>query len=507
MPSTDPRIRVKNRRMTTRSCRSAALPSPGPGRLHLRDSLVGIRFLAAAVVFAVGWVAAGQPASPAPNPDRLQPYADNPWYWQYRGEPALLLGGSKDDNLFQIPDLEEHLDAMKAAGANYIRNTMSDRQDFGFEVYPFERLENGKYDLNEWNEEYWRRFANLMRWTLERDIIVQIEVWDRFDYSTKNWGPHPYNPKNNVNYTQAESGLAGEYPDHPGANKQPFFFTTPAQRNNAVLLKFQQRFVEEMLRHALPYPHVLYCIDNETSGEEAWAIYWAQFIRQRAEAAGVEVFITQMWDDWDLKAERHRRTFDHPERFGFADVSQNNHQKGQIHWDNFQWVRSRLASRPRPINTVKTYGADTGRYGNDRDGLERWWRHLIGGAAAVRFHRPDSGLGFSAKAEASIRAARKLAGEVDFWTTAPGQQWLREREANEAYLSADPGRVYALYFPNGGSVELDLRAGSGAFQIRWMNVGTGDWAGRGTIEGGEWRLIKAPGTGHWVALIQRVAGS
>ena len=223
------------------------------------------------------------------------------------------------------------------------------------------------------------------------------------------------------------------------------------------------------------------------------------------EAAGVDVFVTQMWDDWDLKAEPHRRTFDHPERFAFADVSQNNHQKGQTHWDNFQWVRSRLASQPRPINTVKTYGADSGRFGNDRDGLERWWRHLIGGAAGVRFHRPDSGLGFSAKAEASIRAARKLAAEAAFWELSPAQNLLREREPNEAYLTADPGKAYLLYFPNGGSVELDLRRQRGTFAVRWLDLARGDWAGRDSVAGDDWRSITAPAQNHWVALIQPAA--
>ena len=53
--------------------------------------------------------------------------------------PNVWLGGSVEDNLFQIPDLEAHLDELRAAGANVIRNTMSDRHDFGFEVYPYDR--------------------------------------------------------------------------------------------------------------------------------------------------------------------------------------------------------------------------------------------------------------------------------------------------------------------------------------------------------------------------------
>jgi hypothetical protein len=206
---------------------------------------------------------------------------------------------------------------------------MSDRPDHDFEVYPYLRLADGRYDLNQWNDEYWQRFENMLRWTAEREIIVQIEVWDRFDHARDNWEKLPYNPKNNVNYTYAQSGFQEHYPDHPGQNRQPFFFTTPRQRNNTVLLPYQQRFVDKMLSYSLQCDHVLYCMDNETSGEEAWGVYWAEYIRQRASEAGKQVCLTEMWDAWDLKSAEHRRTLDHPERYDFADVSQNNQKKGQ----------------------------------------------------------------------------------------------------------------------------------------------------------------------------------
>ena len=79
--------------------------------------------------------------------------------------------------------MRKQLDLLAAIGGNYVRNTMSDRPDKGFEVYPFKRLDDGRYDLNQWNEEYWKRFRRLLDWTVERDIIVQIEIWDRFDYT------------------------------------------------------------------------------------------------------------------------------------------------------------------------------------------------------------------------------------------------------------------------------------------------------------------------------------
>jgi hypothetical protein len=212
-----------------------------------------------------------------------------------------------------------------------------------------------------------------------------------------------------------------------------------------------------------------------------------------------------MWDDWDLQADRHRRTLDHPDRYDFADVSQNNHQKGQTHWDNFQWVREYIAAstRLRPLNTVKTYGADTGRFGNDRDGIERWWRHVLGGAASARFHRPDSGLGLSPAAVASLHAARKLESMVPPWDVNPANTLLGDRDDNEAYLAARPGALYALYFPDGGAVTLDLHEHPGAFRLRWIDIATGDWGPDGTLAGGAAAPVTTPGPGHWAAGVVR----
>ncbi|WP_417847167.1 putative collagen-binding domain-containing protein [Thalassoglobus sp.] len=440
--------------------------------------------------------------------ESLQPWKENEWYWSYHGKPVLLLGGSDDDNLFQWPreKLLPQLDRLEAAGGNVIRNTMSDRKDGDFELYPFKQLDNGKYDLNQWNDEYWERFEQMLNETAKRNIVVQIEIWDRFDFydqkGHQRWHIHPYNPRNNVNYSYEESGFAKQYPDHPGANKQPFFFTTPKQRNNLVVLKFQQRFVNKLLDHSLKYGHVLYCMDNETNGEEEWSRYWAQFVKQRASKEGKAVYVTEMWDDWNLAAERHKRTFDHPELYDFVDVSQNNHNKGQKHWDNFLHVRKYLAGQPRPMNTTKTYGATGNKFGhNDQDAVERFWRHLLAGAASVRFHRPDSGLGLNDKAVACIKAARKLEALIPLWSVEPASELLSERDSNEAYVAADKKGAYAVYFPSGGKVKLDLTGTKGKLIVHWINIDTGEFGTQGKITGGGKVNLASPSSDNWVAAI------
>jgi hypothetical protein len=452
--------------------------------------------------FALICVAAS--ALSAADRDRIQPWTVNPSYWQYKSSPVLLLGGSDDDNLFQWPGerLRPQLDLLKRAGGNYLRNTMSDRHDGNWELYPFEKLPNAKYDLNRWNDDYWDRFDQFLRWTAERDIIVQIEVWDRFDYSRNHWPPHPYNPANNVNFTYEESGLASEYPDHPGQNKQPFFFTTPAQRNNTVLLKYQQRFVDKMLSYSLKYGHVLYCMDNETSGDEEWSRYWAHYIKSAAKKAGVAIYVTEMWDDWDLKAPRHRRTFDHPELYDFVDISQNNHNSGAKHWANALWVRQYVSAHSRPINTVKTYGATGNRFGHsDQDGIERFWRHILAGLASARFHRPDSGQGLNERAQAAMRSVRMMETLVKAWELSPDTPSITALEGTEIYTAAAPDKAWVAYFPKGGAARL--AAAPGDYTVRWIDVDAGTRGPAAPVTNASTIRLSAPGQSNQVAVVLR----
>jgi Family of unknown function (DUF6298) len=440
----------------------------------------------------------------------LRPWPENTWYWSYHGKPILLLGGSDDDNLYQWPSekLIPQLERLAAAGGNVIRNTMSDRKDKGFEVYPFRRGRSGKYDLNKWNAEYWARLDRMLAETARRNIAVQIEIWDRFDYTdsggSDRWQRHPYNPANNVNYTYGQSGFAKRYPNHPGTNKQPFFFSTPGQRNNQVVLPFQQRFVNKLLDHTLPFDHVLYCMDNETNGDEQWGKYWAQFVKERAAKQNKTVYVTEMWDDWNLAAERHKRTFDHPELYDFVDVSQNNHNKGQKHWDNFLHVRQYLAGHPRPMNTTKTYGATGNKFGHtDQDAVERFWRHLLAGAASIRFHRPDSGLGLNDKAVACIKAARLLESLIPLWSVQPAAGLLSDCSGNEAYLAANKGRAYAVYFParDNAEVKLDLADATGTLTVHWINIDKGQAGEQQNISGGNTITLSPPTDENWAAAI------
>ncbi len=439
--------------------------------------------------------------------DPIRPHGPNPSFWEYKGRPVLLLGGSKNDNLFQSDGLEEHLDLLVSVGGNYVRNTMSSR-DSG-DVAAFHRLPDGRYDLERFNDTYFQRFETLLQLAVERDVIVQIELWDRFDfgppYDDSGWEANPYRPANNVNYTTEESGLADAYLEHPSVNENPFFRSVPAENDNTVLLRYQRAQVDTLLDVSLRYPNVLYTMDNETSASAEWAAYWADYVKKRAAEAGVEVYTTEMWDARDPKDEQHRRTFDYPDTYAFADLSQNSHNTNQEHWDNLQWVRRYVADQLRPLNHVKTYGADGGRYGTTRDAVERFWRTLMGGAASVRFHRPPSGIGLNETAQAQLRSARMFLDAFDVMTAVPDAEskLLSDRSPNEAYVTYDADNRYAVYFTDGGSVKLDLCNIEGTFDVRWLDLEKSAWHVAQTVESGARIQLTPPEKGHWIVVLTR----
>ncbi len=93
--------------------------------------------------------------------------------------------------------------------------------------------------------------------------------------------------------------------------------------------------------------------------------------------------------------------------------------------------------------------------------------------------------------------------KIPFWAVEPCMELLGEREADEAYLAAKPGRQYLLFFTDGGSVTLDLKKHAESYSVRWIDVGSGNWGKKGSLPGGKVQTIQAPGKGPWVAVIVR----
>ncbi len=131
----------------------------------------------------------------------------------------------------------------------------------------------------------------------------------------------------------------------------------------------------------------------------------------------------------------------------------------------------------------------------------------------ARFHRssasvqrPDPpemqvGHGLKATAQQQIRSLRIFTDAMNIFATMPRNDLLSQREDDEAYCLAEPGKQYAVFFPNGRSVDLDLSALPGDLRAGWFDIGKGTWAREVAIPGGAHVFLKAPGPGQWAVLI------
>jgi len=434
-------------------------------------------------------------------------WSESPFYWARKGKPVLLLGGSDEDNLFNDPRLWGNLDTLQRCGGNYVRCTMSSRDEGNVWAYA---QACGQYDLRQFNPEYWSRFERFLKLTCERDIVVQIEFWATFDFYREEWLRNPFNPAHNANYVAGRSSagettrLVPEWDHHPARKVQPFFYSPPALNDDQVLLGYQQGFVRQVLDLTLPYDHVLYCLDNETSARPEWAWYWAKFILDEMARQGKRIHLTEMWDDWDLREEQHRATYERPDLFSFVDISQNNWQVGQTHMDRILWMRELLLASEtgaRPMNNVKVYGRPRPRVPAELSlSLDRYWQNIFGGCASTRFHRPDSGLGLNDIAQKMIRAARVLTDAFDIFRCSPRPDLLSESRENDAYCLANPGHAYALYFPSGG--EVVLHTTGSPFDLRWLDLETATLGPAKPVGTGAVRLCTPDTSQIWLAVLR-----
>ncbi|MBN2131084.1 MAG: hypothetical protein JW741_16400 [Sedimentisphaerales bacterium] len=470
-------------------------------------------------------------------------------YWSYDGRRVLLLGGwnhghnpfidhdtdnDKDNQGVSTPaQIEKALDELAGAGGNLLRCVLDPGMAAGIQGFDFCAKSGARYDLNTMTGPFWERIETFIAEAQERDIIVQIELWDRFDWIDGSWGSwpvSPWNPKNNVNYTTESSGLATSYqsfarhpflhgvPGHPEYEKAP----GPRKKKYDLVRNFQDKFVDKLLSITLRHGNVLYCMNNETHADPAWGQYWMQFIERKAKAESKSVSTTDMFDDVYRAQSSRGLTWQlaHRDAYDYVDASQaNSRHADEAHWNAVRWIAeaARKTDPPYLLHMTKIYGNDLAldgkpwsrfKPGDSDNAIEEWWRNLLAGVAGVRFHRPTAGIGLCPESKNCIRATRKVESKVKFWDVEPRLDLLTDRRPDEAYLAADPGSAYILYFTKngGGSVGLKLDDYRGKiFELHWVNVATGNWGPATTIRGGSTITITRPtASAHWVATI--VAG-
>ena len=316
--------------------------------------------------------------------------------------------------------------------------------------------------------------------------------------------------------------VAGTWKD-----RSDFYATVDREAQNE--LAYQQGYIDKLLSVTLGYGHILYNINNESSESGEWENFWARYIKEAAEEAGKQVYVTNMQLSAS-NAVRHVMTYS--EFFDYVDISQNNQDskgaRGNAHWDNLMFLRDKVASfGPVPMNNVKIYGASDGSTnfsaGSETEAIDRFWRNIFGGCASSRFHRPSEpsklwGSGLNERVQTNLKALDMLLKKLDIFSCSPHNDLLYSRGSvpymMEASLTANIGHQYAIYFPHGRStLNMDPWVYADSLKLQWLDInhlkwsepewvevswegGKDDWGFRGRLG------LETPGNRPCVALIE-----
>jgi hypothetical protein len=159
------------------------------------------------------------------SPETLKPlslHPQNPHYFLFRGEPAILIGSTEHYGAVMNLDFDyiTYLDELAASELNITRTFsgiyVEPQGAFGIKkntlapangrfIAPWLRSDedgyaNGgnRFDLTKWDEDYFLRLKDFVEEAGKRNIVVELDLFSNF-YDTVQWKLSPLHVSNNIN--------------------------------------------------------------------------------------------------------------------------------------------------------------------------------------------------------------------------------------------------------------------------------------------------------------------
>src|SRR5450432_1597687 len=471
--------------------------------------------------------AAGQSISSPPI--RLHP--KNPHYFLFRGKTVALVTGGEHYGAVMNPDFDyrKYLATLDAEGMNYTRifpgsYVEAPGKSFGIQrndiapapgrfLAPWARSTTAgyagggnKFDLDQWNPEYFTRLHDFLTDASTRGIVVEISLLSS-QYGDLQWDLSVFNPTNNVNGTAAI--------DRKKVNTL----------ENGNILGYQEHYVRKLVREADSFDNVIFEIQNEPFSDRpvvervvnpylfppsrnqfpntieaaddlslAWQSRVARWITSEEASLPNRHLIAQNYCDFGL-----------PVRQLVPGVSMV----------NFHYAFPEAASANYGLGKAIAYD-ETGFLGRDDDGYRReaWNFMLSGGSAfdALDYSftvghedgtdaEPNGPGGGSTALRRQLRVLSDFLGKFTLADLTPDGHTVKRADGNYVRVLANPGREYAIYLDGDGPAELVLELPAGEYSGEWINTRTGETEGleRFRHRGGE-KTLQTPAFHNGIAL-------
>jgi hypothetical protein len=197
-------------------------------------------------------------------------HPENPHYFLWRGKPTILITSGEHYGAVLNMDFNyrKYLETLAkdrlnntrlftgaaylepAGSFNIVSNTLAPH--YGRYIAPWKRSEvpgyaggGNKFDLNQWDENYFKRLKDFISYASRLGIVVEVNLFCPF-YGESEWKLSPFNKNNNIN--------------NIGDVARTNVYTLD---KNGGLLAYQERFVGKIVDELRDYDNIYYEICNE----------------------------------------------------------------------------------------------------------------------------------------------------------------------------------------------------------------------------------------------------
>jgi hypothetical protein len=446
------------------------------------------------------------PVRPASGPLRVHPA--NPRYFaDASGRPVYLTGShtwlSLQDGVLTEPppafDYDTYLDFLEAHHFNFFRLWLWEeakwivewQSPYYFAPMPFARPGPGvaldgkpRFDLTRFDDAYFDRLRARVIAAGERGVYVSVMLFNGWSVEypkghfafANPWLGHPFNARNNVN------GVDGD-PNGDGSGAETHSLAL------APVIDVQDAYVRKVVDTVNDLDNVLYEISNESpAGSATWQYRLIRLIR-------------------DYEATKPKQ---HPIGMTVEFPAGRN---DDLFASPADWISPNDYFDPPPSDGRKVIVADTDHIwgiGGDR----RWaWKAFTRGLNPIFMDQYDDGYKLAGGGydlananDVSLRRnlgfTRRFAERLDLAAMTP-----RGGLASTGYALVSPSgpdATYLVYLPDGGTVEVDLSASPGPFEVEWFDPATGRSETGAVLDGGAPRQLRAPFADDAVLYLRRV---